>query len=89
MFKTELDRTKGPWKSIDDLGIAAAGYIDRFDLRRLHGEIGMIPPVEAEHSHCHPHIPAGTTGRDIESLCRTRGATVANAGPEPHGARRR
>ena len=48
LFKAELVRNKGPWRSIEDLEIAVAEYIDWFNHRRLHGEIGLIPPVEAE-----------------------------------------
>ena len=48
LFKAELVRNRGPWRGIDDLEIAVAEYIDWFNMRRLHGEIGMIPPVEAE-----------------------------------------
>ncbi|MGV9831991.1 hypothetical protein [Rhodococcus pyridinivorans] len=48
--------------------MAVAEYIDGFNYRRLHGEIKMIPPVEAEHSYYHSHIPAGTTEQVIESL---------------------
>ena len=50
LFKAELVRNLGPWKSIDDLEIAVAEYIDWFNFRRLHGEIGLIPPVEYETS---------------------------------------
>jgi putative transposase len=48
LFKAELVRNKGPWKNIDDLEIAVAEYIDWFNHRRLHGELGLIPPVEFE-----------------------------------------
>lgn len=48
LFKAELVRNLGPWRGIDDLEFAVAEYIDRFNHRRLHGEIGLIPPVEAE-----------------------------------------
>ena len=48
LFKAELVRNLGPWQSIDDLEFAVAEYIDWFNHRRLHGEIGLIPPVEAE-----------------------------------------
>jgi len=41
-------RPKGGWASIRDVEIAVAEYVDWFNHRRLHGEIGMIPPVEAE-----------------------------------------
>ena len=48
LFKAELVRNRGPWKSIDDLEIAVAEYIDWFNHRRLHGEIGLVPPAERE-----------------------------------------
>ena len=41
-------RPKGGWASVRDIEIAVAEYIDWFNHRRLHGEIGMVPPVEAE-----------------------------------------
>ena len=59
LFNAELIRNKGPWKNIDDLEIAVAEYIDWFNHRRLHGEIGTIPPVEYENEHyCHHSAPA-------------------------------
>ena len=48
LFKAELVRNRGPWKSITDLEIAVVEYIDWFNHRRLHGEIGLVPPVEYE-----------------------------------------
>ena len=51
LFKAELVRNRGPWKNIDDLEIAVAEYIDWFNFRRLHGELGLIPPVEYEALH--------------------------------------
>ena len=56
LFKAELVRNKGPWKSIDDLEIAVAEYIDWFNHRRLHGEIGLVPPVEHEDDY-YRHTP--------------------------------
>jgi putative transposase len=60
LFKAELIRNKGPWKSIDDLKIAVAEFIDWFNHRRLHGEIGLIPPAEHEDDF-YRHNPAATT----------------------------
>jgi putative transposase len=60
LFKAELVRNKGPWRTIDDLEIAVAEYIDWFNHRRLHGEIGLIPPVEHEELH-YRHNTAPTT----------------------------
>jgi len=68
LFKAELVRNKGPWKSIDGLEIAVAEYIDWFNHRRLHGEIGLVPPVEFEDNH-YRHNPAPTTvGASVQSL---------------------
>lgn len=46
LFKAELVRNRGPWRGIDDLELAVAEYIDWYNHRRLHGELGLIPPVE-------------------------------------------
>jgi putative transposase len=61
LFKAELVRNRGPWKNIDDLEIAVAEYIDWFNFRRLHGELGLIPPVEFEDLH-RSHNLIGATG---------------------------
>jgi putative transposase len=60
LFKAELIRNRGPWRGIDDLEIAVAEYIDWFNHRRLHGEIGLIPPAEHEDVF-YRHNPAATT----------------------------
>jgi Transposase and inactivated derivatives len=48
LFKAELIRNKGPWTGINDLEVAVAEYIDWFNQRRLHGELGHVPPAEYE-----------------------------------------
>ena len=68
LFKAELVRNKGPWRNIDDLEIAVAEYIDWFNHRRLHGEIGLIPPAEYEDTY-YRHNPAPTpVGASVGSL---------------------
>jgi putative transposase len=62
LFKAELVRNRGPWRGINDLEIAVAEYIDWFNMRRLHGEIGMIPPVEKENAY----YPTRTQPADAE-----------------------
>lgn len=51
LFKAELIRHKGPWMGINDVEIAVAEYLDWFNHRRLHGQIGLIPPAELEANH--------------------------------------
>ncbi|PZF66459.1 hypothetical protein DEI81_02360 [Curtobacterium sp. MCBD17_013] len=60
IFKAELIRNRGPWRGIEDLEIATVEYIDWFNHRRLHGELGMVPPVEFEQSP-YRHNPAPAT----------------------------
>lgn len=44
-------RPKGGWASIRDVEIAVAEYVDWFNQRRVHGEIGHVPPAEFEARH--------------------------------------
>jgi putative transposase len=67
LFKAELVRNRGPWKNIDDLEIAVAEYIDWFNFRRLHGEIGLVPPVEYETLHPSTTLPEQPAQRQLEA----------------------
>jgi putative transposase len=68
LFKAELVRNRGPWRNIDDLEIATAEYIDWFNHRRLHGEIGMVPPTEFEDNHYRHNTAPTTVGASVSSL---------------------
>jgi len=68
LFKAELIRNKGPWRNIDDLEIAVAEYIDWFNHRRLHGQIGTIPPVEYETNHYRHHRAPALAEASVQSL---------------------
>ena len=68
LFKAELLRNKGPWKNIDDLEIAVAEYIDWFNHRRLHGEIGLVPPAELEDQYHQHHNDSATVEASLQSL---------------------
>ena len=39
LYKWELIYPKGPWRGLDDVEFATLTYVDRFNNRRLHGEI--------------------------------------------------
>ncbi len=48
LYKTELIRHAGPWRGLDDVEYATLEYVDWFNHRRLHGELGMVTPAEFE-----------------------------------------
>jgi putative transposase len=48
LYKTELIRHRGPWCGLEDVEYATLEYLDWFNHRRLHGELGMMPPAEFE-----------------------------------------
>ncbi|MFJ5152736.1 integrase core domain-containing protein, partial [Streptomyces sp. NPDC088353] len=37
-----------PWKGLSQVELATAEWVDWYNHRRLHGEIGHVPPVEYE-----------------------------------------
>lgn len=51
---------RGPWAGVTDVEIGTAEYLDWFNHRRLHGEIGHIPPAEYETNH-YAANPASST----------------------------
>jgi len=60
LFKAEcirnpIMRPKGGWKSVVDVELAVAEYIDWFNHRRLHGELAQVPPAEFEANHWASH----------------------------------
>jgi putative transposase len=60
LYKAELVRNRGPWRGRDDLEIATVEYIDWYNNRRLHGELGHIPPAEYEALHTMTHPVTAT-----------------------------
>ena len=48
LYKTELIKKEGPWRSLADVELATAAYVDWFNNKRLHTAIGGIPPAEYE-----------------------------------------
>ena len=61
-LKAELIARRGPWRTLDQLEFALFEYIDWWNHRRLHSEIGMIPPAEAETNYYRHTRPVETAG---------------------------
>ena len=57
LYKTELTKRKGPWRNTEPVELATLAYVEWFNHRRLHSEIGDIPPAEFEANHYHQHRP--------------------------------
>ena len=51
MFKTELIRPRGPWRTVEQVELVTLEYVDWFNHRRLHSTAGDIPPAELETAH--------------------------------------
>lgn len=47
-IKAELIHRRGPWRTVEQLEYALFDYLDWWNHRRLHGEVGLVPPVEKE-----------------------------------------
>jgi putative transposase len=58
LYKAELIRHRGPWSGLDDVEYATLEYVDWFNHRRLHGELGMVPPAEFEAIYYDQAAPA-------------------------------
>jgi putative transposase len=48
LFKTELIKPQGPWRTAGHVEIATLEYVDWFNHRRLYETCGDIPPAELE-----------------------------------------
>lgn len=48
LFKTEVIRRQGPWRSLEAVEFATLAWVDWFNTRRLLGPIGDVPPAEFE-----------------------------------------
>ena len=51
LFKTEVIRRRGPWRSLEDVEFATLEWVWWFNYHRLLGPIGHVPPVEYEEAY--------------------------------------
>jgi putative transposase len=62
LYKTELIKKDGPWRSLGDVELATADYVDWFNTRRLHTAIGGVPPAEFEAAYYAQNQPDPEAG---------------------------
>lgn len=55
LYKTELIKARGPWRTIDQVEVATAEWVDWFNHRRLYEYCGDIPPAELETAYYAAH----------------------------------
>jgi putative transposase len=57
LYKAELIRKTGPWRSLEQLELATAAWVHWWNHRRLHSAIEDMPPAEYEAQY-HQHREA-------------------------------
>jgi putative transposase len=55
LYKTELIKPRGPWRTVEQVELATAEWVDWFNHRRLYGYCGDIPPAELEDAYYRQH----------------------------------
>lgn len=48
LYKTELIKARGPWRTVDQVEVATAEWVDWFNHRRLYEYCGDVPPAQLE-----------------------------------------
>ncbi len=51
LYKAELINRQGPWRTVEQVELATAEWVDFWNTRRLHSACGDIPPVEFEDAY--------------------------------------
>ena len=51
LFKTEVIRGRGPWRTLEDVEFATLQWVWWFNHHRLLEPIGYVPPVEHEEAY--------------------------------------
>lgn len=51
LYKTEVIRTRGPWRGLEDVEYATLEWVDWYNTRRLLEPIGYVPPLEHERDY--------------------------------------
>ena len=63
LFKTELIKPRGPWRTVEQVEIAALEYVDWFNHRRSNETCGDIPPAELETAYYRQNTALAEAGQ--------------------------
>ena len=81
LYKTELIRRRGPWRSFEAVEFATLEWVDWFNQQRLLEPIGNIPTTEAEaRYHDALEQPASAALLKPNNLQRNRGGLLTAQG---------
>ena len=59
LLKTELLDLRKPWRGLQSVELALLGYIEWFNSRRIHHQIGGVPPAEFEAAYYNEYNEQG------------------------------
>lgn len=62
LYKTELVKPRGPWRSLAQVELATAEWVDWYNNQRLHSGTGYVPPTEYESMFYAQHQPREAVG---------------------------
>jgi putative transposase len=62
LYKTELIKPGGSWRTVEQVEIATLEYVDWFNFRRLFEVCGDIPPAELEAAYYRQHAALAEAG---------------------------
>ena len=62
LYKIELIKPHGPWRSLAEVELATAEWVDWYNAKRLHSAIGDVPPAEYESMYYAQHQPREVVG---------------------------
>lgn len=62
VYKTELIKRRGPWRSLADVELATAEWVDWYNHKRIHSAIGHVPPAVYESMYYTQHQPCEVAG---------------------------
>jgi putative transposase len=61
LYKTELIKRHGPWRTVDQLAFATAEWVEWYNHRRIYEYCGDLSPVACENLHYDLHNPTRIT----------------------------